>query len=87
MNQQKQGLDDATHILQVLPGPLSERTFDAMKNREAELQEQKKKLEEQLQQLQQRNDELAKRLAGIDTEVGQQVTQAKALLVDVAKAR
>jgi predicted nuclease with TOPRIM domain len=54
---------------------------------EAELGEQKRKLEEQLKELQDRNDQLAKKLSGMDAEVEQQMTQAKSLLADLAKSR
>ncbi len=81
------GLNDATHIFQVLPGSLRERKFAAAVSKESELAAEKAKLETQLQELRSKNDELSQKLQGIDADVANQMSQAKKLLADVQAAK
>lgn len=81
------GLNDPTHIYQLLPSSLVERKFEAVVTKEAELAEEKKKLEEQLAELQKKNNELSEKLVGIDAEVKGQMDQAQRLLEEVQSAR
>ena len=58
------GLQDPTHIFQILPPSLEERKFEAIVTKEKELAAEKKKLEDQLVDLQEKNHALAQRLQG-----------------------
>jgi class 3 adenylate cyclase len=81
------GLQDPTHILQVLPVSLIERKFEAIVTKEKELAAEKKKLEDQLQEMQEKNQVLAQRLSGLNSEVKSQMSEAENLLKDVQEAR
>jgi DNA repair exonuclease SbcCD ATPase subunit len=81
------GLNDATHILQILPDSLKERKFAAVVTKEQALAEEKKKLEDQLLEMEKKNKELADRLSNMDSDVENQMSQANKLLADVQTAR
>lgn len=81
------GLQDPTHILQILPASLTERKFEAVVTKEKELAAEKKKLEDQLQDLHEKNQALAQRLTGLNDDVKSQMSEAAQLLKDLQEAR
>lgn len=81
------GLNDATHILQILPEALTERTFVPVKSKESELNDEKRNLEAQLLELRKKNDALAGQLTELDRNVKSQIDSATALLADVQASK
>ena len=81
------GLNDPTHILQILPASLTERKFEAVRTKEQELQAEKVKLETQLQEMEEKNKALNAQLRTMDEDVQNQMDSANKLLEDVQAAR
>lgn len=81
------GLQEATHIYQVLPESLCERVFEVAVTKESELANEKKKLEEQLKEMQEKNNALAEKLVALDQNVKGQISQATKLLSDVQDSK
>lgn len=75
------GLNDETHILQIMPVSLAERSFV-----QATEQPAGKKMEDQLKALQNQNDELRNRLEVMGAEIASSMQASKALLGEIHAA-